>query len=326
MTVALAAKVLAAWGAADGVAKVAERENAVYRARLDGARDVALRLHRPGYRARDAICAELEWTTALADAGVRCPRPVRTASGAWLADAGDGRVASVVSWVEGRPLTPEPERFQALGDTLARFHGAADALAGQIPTAALPRWDAAGLLGDTPIWGRFWESPALSAPEQARLAGLRDLMRATLGHLGEADTGLIHADVLADNVLDDAQGPTLIDFDDCGIGYRGYDLGTALVAHADRAEFPALSAALVQGYAARRGRADGEVARHLPLFVALRAAASCAWADTRTPQGDPRRRSYAARALKLCAAWADGAAQPPQNGSGAPLARIVPSG
>jgi Ser/Thr protein kinase RdoA (MazF antagonist) len=147
--------------------------------------------------------------------------------------------------------------------------------------------------------------------------------------MGQADIGLIHADVLADNVLDDGAALTLIDFDDCGIGYRGYDLGTALVSHAGSPDHAALAAALVEGYAARRGAPRDRLAAELPLFVALRAMASCGWAASRTPEGDPRRRAYAERALRLAEAWAagEGAAAPQsQNGSGAPLARIVPSG
>ena len=40
--------------------------------------------------------------------------------------------------------------------------------------------------------------------------------------------GLIHADAHLDNVLFDGQQARLIDFDDCGFGYRIYDVAVAL--------------------------------------------------------------------------------------------------
>ena len=43
------------------------------------------------------------------------------------------------------------------------------------------------------------------------------------------DRGLIHADLLGENILDDGAGLRLIDFDDCGWGFRFYDLGTAML-------------------------------------------------------------------------------------------------
>lgn len=305
MSVDLARAALAAWGGCRGAPRlVAERENAVYEVRLADGRRAALRLHRAGYRSAEAIAAELGWTAQLAAAGLPCPAPVPCATGRMLAGAPDGRLASVVGWVPARPLEaarlagPDgAEVMRRLGDTLARVHAATDRLC--LPVEALPRWDAEALLGAAPAWGRFWQNPALAPDESDLLQEVRDAARARLAALEAPDIGLIHADLLPDNVLDDGARLWLIDFDDCGVGHRGYDLGTALIAHAGSPAYGDLAAALVTGYAARRGVSAARLAAALPLFVLLRGLASCGWIAGRAGPGDPRARAYAERAVRL---------------------------
>ena len=42
------------------------------------------------------------------------------------------------------------------------------------------------------------------------------------------DLGLIHADMVHENILIDGSSLVIIDFDYCGFGYRLFDLATAL--------------------------------------------------------------------------------------------------
>jgi Ser/Thr protein kinase RdoA (MazF antagonist) len=295
---------LHAWGAPSAhPTLVAERENRVYRVRLTDGRTGALRLHRPGYQSPEAIEAELTWTEALADAGFPCPRPFRTLTGALLGEPGAGRVASMVGWVDGTPMAPTPVNFRRLGHLLAGLHAVTDGLA--LPPLARPRWDADAFLSDDPKWGRFWQNESLTGPEQTLLLATRDAARGAMAARGAGDAGLIHADVLAENLLDDGTRLWLIDFDDAGYGDRMYDLGTALVQHWDNPALPALTQALLDGYATRRTLA-ADVATALPLFTLLRALASCGWGIARLPPGDPRHRPYAARAVTLARAWVGG--------------------
>jgi len=301
MTDEAALAALHAWGAPSAHPQlVADRENRVYRVRLTDGRTGALRLHRPGYQSADAIEAELTWTEALAAAGFPCPRPLRTLTAALLGEPGAGRVASMVTWVDGAPMTPTPTNFRRLGHLLAGLHAVTDTLA--LPTLARPRWDADAFLSDTPRWGRFWQNTALAGPEQTLLLQARDVARDALDARGAGDVGLIHADVLGENLLDDGTQLWLIDFDDSGYGDRMYDLGTALVQHWDSPDRPALTDALLDGYANRR-TLPADVASALPLFTLLRALASCGWGISRLPKGDPRHRPYAARAVALARAW-----------------------
>lgn len=301
MTDERALAALHAWGVPSAHPQlVAERENRVYRVRLTDGRTGALRLHRPDYQAPAAIEAELQWTEALASAGFPCPRPLRTLTGALLGEPGAGRVASMVAWVDGAPMDPVPGNFRRLGHLLAGLHAVTDTLA--LPPLARPRWDAEAFLSDSPRWGRFWQNESLTAPEQTLLLAARDTARTALAARGPGDVGLIHADVLGENLLDDGTRLWLIDFDDAGYGDRMYDLGTALVQHWDNPALPALTDAALDGYATRRAL-PADVATALPLFTLLRALASCGWGISRLPKGDPRHRPYAARAVAMAQAW-----------------------
>ena len=292
---------LHAWGAPSFHPDlVAERENRVYRVRLTDGRDAALRLHRPGYQSAEAIEAELTWTEALADAGFPCPRPFRTLTGALLGEPGGDRLASMVAWIEAAPMGPSTVNFRRLGHLLAGLHAVTDTFA--LPPLARPAWDGDAFLSDSPRWGCFWQNESLTGPEQTLLLATRDAARAALAARVSADVGLIHADVLAENLLDDGARLWLIDFDDAGYGDRMYDLGTALVGHWDRTDISTLTDALLDGYAARRAL-PADVVTALPLFTLLRALASCGWSIARLPPGDPRHRPYAARAVALARGW-----------------------
>lgn len=309
-----AAEALTAWGGGTAT-PLALRENAVYRADLADGRRAALRLHRPGYQTDAAIEAELWWCTALARAGFPAPAPIAARDGGHLAPAGDRR-ASLVTWCPGTPVgsagtplvgTPAEQAalFTAIGALIADLHRTTDTLT--LPAGfTRPRWDAEGLLGEAPLWGRFWINPALSDPESALLRQARTQARADLAALGPgADFGLIHADVLRENLLRDSARLWLIDFDDCGFGFRLYDLGTALSQSLEEPQLQRLADALLTAYGRTRPL-PADAARRLTLFTLLRTLASCGWIASRARPGDPRLRFYARRARGMARLYLDG--------------------
>jgi Ser/Thr protein kinase RdoA (MazF antagonist) len=244
----------------------------------------------------------------LAEAGVPVPTPVSTRNGALVAEIG-GRAASVVSWVEGEqigdgatPLEADAgavaARYRGLGRLIAQMHDATDALTFPLDFERL-RWDRPAYTRDEPLWGRFWENPSLSRDEAALLRAARAEADAALArHEAEgADFGLIHADVLRENVLTHEGRLSLIDFDDSGFGFRAYDLATAEVQGLEDPMNAVASLALHEGYRAAR-RTDAPPLGDVTLFVALRTFASCGWIVTRAAPGDPRQRFYADRAVR----------------------------
>ena len=226
---------------------VARRENRVFRVDHGGA-SYALRLHRPGYRAPGELRSELGWVAEIARRGLRVPRPVPTLAGPLLAEAG-GAPASLLTWLDGGILDP-PElgagHMHALGAALARLHAASDDW--RPPDGfSRPAWDREGLVGEAPLWGRFWESPALGAEDRRLLERLREVAWEELARL-EADYGLIHADALRENVLWEGRDPALIDFDDGGWGHRQFELATSLGRLAGLPAYAELKRALLGGY------------------------------------------------------------------------------
>lgn len=295
------------WGGTD-LRLLRNRENAVYAMRLPDGRRAALRLHRPGYQGAAAIRSELWWCAELAGRGVAVPAPLPSTHGEMLPQLTGGRVASAIAWVKGQPFGeaghPLPgttaqqiARHHTLGHLLATVHTVTDTLV-LPPDFTRPRWDIDGLTGETPFWGRFWEHPALGPEDGRTLRRARDFLREALtDHARTAPLGPIHADVLRENILVDGEQLSLIDFDDSGIGFRLYDLGTVMSQNLYEPQRPALQQALIDGYAALRPLDSNMV----PVFTLARVLASVGWAAPRLAPDDPIHRSHIARAVM----WAD---------------------
>ncbi|MFN4192132.1 MAG: phosphotransferase enzyme family protein [Tabrizicola sp.] len=281
-----------------------DRENHVFEMALPLGARAALRLHRVGYQSPAAIRSELWWCAELASAGLPVPAALPALDGRLLVPLADGRHASAIAWMEGealgeaalpfsRPLPEVLDLYHALGALLARVHRATDALV--FPgDFTRPRWDLAGLVGDNPLWGRFWEHPAASPDQRAVLVRARDALRERL----TGDQGLIHADVLRENVLVNGRSVSLIDFDDAGFGFRLYDLGTALVQTLAHPEQPQLCDALMAGY----GTTDRAM---VEAFTLARTLASVGWTMPRLAPDDPIHASHLARALHCTQAVLD---------------------
>ena len=272
-----------------------DRENHVYEMSLPSGR-AALRLHRGGYQSPAAIKSELWWCAELARAGLPVPAALPALDASLLVRLPDGRHASAIAWIEGDPFGEAGQPFgrpiadvldlqHALGALLARLHRVTDSLT-LPPDFTRPRWDRDGLVGEAPFWGRFWDHPAASPDQRTTLIRARDALRERLS----GDIGLIHADVLRENVLVNWPSVSLIDFDDSGFGFRLYDLGTALVQVLALPEFPALRDALMAGY----GTTDHDM---VEAFTLARTLASVGWTMPRLAAGDPIHRSHLARAI-----------------------------
>lgn len=276
---------------------VGQRENAVYEMATPQGR-AALRLHRRGYQGAAAIAAEQWWMQALAAAGLPVPEPLATPGGGMLVTLSTGQMASAVRWLDGEhlgengkpfnaPLPVVLARHRALGALVAQVHAVTDGLA--MPADwARPVRDGDGLVGEAPVWGRFWDHPAASAEDRAVLLRARDALRERLPGFGPVAP--IHADVLRENVLVSGDRLSLIDFDDCGTGYRLFDLGTVMVQNLYEPARDAIRDALIEGY----GTAD---AAGVELMALARCCASVGWTVPRLPEGDPIHRRHIARAV-----------------------------
>ncbi len=197
---------LAHWGIGGGAEAYQEPRERRFRDYFASirARGVAVASPRIPERCGDPLRAMV--AEALVAAGMQVPVPVRTLAGDVIADVvRAGRVASLVTWMDGAPLgdgdmplAGSPERqaalHHALGAELAQLHEVSD-------RATLPDGfervvlDVDALLGEAPAWGRFWENAALSGEDRAMLLEAREMLRGVIeGHAADGEFGLIHAD------------------------------------------------------------------------------------------------------------------------------------
>ncbi|WP_322417321.1 phosphotransferase enzyme family protein [Mesorhizobium huakuii] len=299
---ALARHALAYWGVRDGEPELLKyRENAVFRVRLADGRPSAMRIHRLGYHTDAALRSELQWMGFLQSAGIATPSPVPTPAGDLFVlvgtDAsGPPRQADCLSWLEGRavgargvPLayTPEQARqvFTAIGRTIAQMHSIS---ASWTPPAGFARhaWDFDGFFGPSPTWGRFETSPFLDGPRRDLVLRARDkAVKALSQHeRSPRNFGIIHADLVRENVLLHNGAVRIIDFDDCGHGWHMYDLAVALYQNRQEPLYPLIEASLIEGYRQERDLTEQDVAA-LPLFAALRSFAFLGWVQSRV-EGD----------------------------------------
>lgn len=199
------------------------------------------------------------------------PKPIPALDGAHYKTY-DGVTVSLLSWLNGTPwsqLSTTVEMYYQLGRELAKMHTLTDAW--EMPAAfKRPTWD---LAGDNPTWDRFWENPLLSQAQAEHLLSFRELAENTLKRLEPLDIGLIHADLVPDNVLTDGETLRLIDFDDSGFGHRLFDLATITRRSRFIQSDGLLAEAAIEGYAADR-QTDRDA---LMLFEALRACTYIGW-------------------------------------------------
>lgn len=311
-----ARRVLHCWGLPDQIPQLLKyRENAVFRVTLADGGKAALRLHRPGYHSRAALSSELVWMADLRRKGVLVPEPIASGDGAFLValDIGGGatQYADLIGWVDGDPLGesgrplggPRPELeaiFNAIGRQMARMHVAADGF-GAPAGFERPSWNEAGLLGDAPFWGRFWDCDGLDGADRAFLSSVRADLTGRLASISRSlDKGLIHADLVRENVFVKDGTVAFIDFDDCGFGFRLFDIATALLRNRREPDYPAIRDALLAGYVSIRPAMATEFV-HLPLFLLLRSVTYVGWAGARPelPDSEDRVRRYVAETRDL---------------------------
>ena len=293
------------WGLTGAPYKlIAARENAVYRVEApQGPR--ALRLHRQGYRSDAELRSELLWMQAAADGGTAVPAPIPMPNGDVLLRLQDTQI-DMLTWLDGDTLETalqdaSPQRraalFHTLGAEMARLHDTSDSWT--IPDDfTRPAWDLPGLLGDAPLWDRFWENPQLTTDERTLLQSFRARATQDLEPLQQTlDYGLIHADLIPGNALVEGNAIKLIDFDDGGFGFRLFEVATALIKHLDAPDITTLRTAVIRGYTSER-----PLDTHaLDLILAIRAVTYVGWNITRMaePNGKARNTRFIETACRL---------------------------
>ncbi|WP_349827707.1 phosphotransferase enzyme family protein [Brevibacterium litoralis] len=267
---------------------IAVSENATFRLEVDGAPTAVLRLHRPGHVRPDQISSELAWVRALAqDTDVRVPEVLPLDDGSLVlpvaqTDGADPWCVVAFAFIEGEVVEdladPRPY-YRRLGEITAKFHR-------HSTTWERPEgfdrfsWDLGDMLGPTSRWGD-WRDARMSPDQRDLFEAAEARARDTIAGLStsETDRGLIHADLRPSNIMSTGPDLTVIDFDDCGIGWYLYDFASALTFIEHEPYAPDLARDWVAGYSGV-SRLDDEALAHACALSMIRRLQMVGWTTT----------------------------------------------
>lgn len=263
-------------------------ENATYAVTdADSGAQSILRVHRQNYHEPHQIESELDWLQALhTDGSVTVPDVIRCRDGRRVVSIdvnGTSRHVvrfEMVAGVNPDEATVTETDFHTLGRITATLHDHAHSW--QRP-AGFDRfaWDWEHSLGGDPRWGRWEDATGVGPSEREVLTSAQELLHRRLVDYGDGPEqyGLVHADLRLANLMVDAGTITVIDFDDCGLGWFFYDFGTAVSFIEDDPALPQWQASWLDGYREVRSlsAADEDM---LASFVLLRRLLLLAWMGT----------------------------------------------
>ena len=280
-----------------------QSENTVFKVEgLDG-NTYALRIHRKGYHDLEELNSEHVWTSSLSNAGLLVPEAVVTRSGeaytsVSFLNSSEYRYVGLVKWIEGTILNDlildleekdVSDVYESLGKVVAKFHKAT--IAWEKPKDFKRHsFDTDGLLGSKPFWGRFWEAQNATTREREKLSLIRNNITESLSKLPKDinSFGMIHADLHSQNVLIQGKSLSVIDFDDSGFGWYGFDLAVAIW---DRLDFTATGChfdiaykSLIRGYIEERPNAK-DIIETIPTFLLMRTLMIIRWIEDRPESG-----------------------------------------
>lgn len=240
-----------------------------------------LRQHRQGYHSPQEVRSELAWLAALQ--GQADVRVVRPKGGTDVHFAGDQMVVGFhpITGQEPRPGDDLRPLFGQLGVITARLHR--HARGWPRPAGfARKRWDCDTILGPAAHWGQWPAAPGLTGQGQQVIAQAARTVTNWLADYGTGPNrmGLIHGDLRLANLLMDATGLWVIDFDDCGFGWWMYDFAAAVSFMETDPRVPELAAIWEDGYASVTPLSAQDIAA-LPVLVLLRRILLTAWLGTR---------------------------------------------
>lgn len=264
--------------------------NAVFKIDAESGRYV-LRLHPPSRIDVPTLTSELEWLRVIRrNTNLIAPYPQST-----IVDGEDTPFVTAYSdklpssglvyctlfdYIEGK-FKPTSELTDddmwRVGEYLGKLH-----TAGQYtpsPGFVRPWLNWEGLFGENSPYNPRENAHVITDHQLAVFDQVADRVQQTMQDVGQGAEafGLVHADMLAKNILFHNDEPRALDFEYCGWGYYLYDLTPLLwQLKSERTDYQMLEDAMWTGYTSIKPQPD-RYRDLLEVFIAGRQLASCRW-------------------------------------------------
>jgi Ser/Thr protein kinase RdoA (MazF antagonist) len=262
-------------------------ENATFKVESNE-QTLILRVHRQGYHTENEIRSEHRWIEALVEEGlVQTPMPIRNRSGDTLTALPvpskiNPMLVSAFAFVPGKEPRPDDQHltgyFERLGGLCARLHRHTES---KVFAEGFTRkiWDYEAIIGKRAIWGHWRHAAGLEKEDVLLLTRAQTLIERKLAEYGQARPrfGLIHGDPRLANLLVENDVLWLIDFDDCGFSWFGFDFAASVSFFEHEPHVPDLMDHWVTGYRCERPWTRDDEAI-LPVLVLMRRMQLLGWA------------------------------------------------
>lgn len=283
---------------------LAYRQNSTFRVST-GDRAYAMRVHQAGYRTDAQIRSELDFMRHLNASDVPTPAVVLACSGCSFVtvrhpEVPEPRQCSLFEWIDGAPLRQMGEPITMSAEALTDAYRRAGALTARIcslgETWTKPKtfdrlvWDEEGIYGPSAHLGDFRTLPGVPKAQMNKLIALAEKLDDVLARFGKSPDrfGMVHGDLLPENIFVDGSRLRLIDFDDVGYGWYLFEIATAAFDLLGTENFDHTVAAMVAGFREHRQLPDEHLTL-LPAFLIAKALSFLGWCAERQylPQAEP---------------------------------------
>lgn len=276
--------------------------NAIFRVVDSRNKRYQLRINPKIYHNAQAVLEEIKWLNHIKNkTNILVPTPISNKNGEYAIECvhsgvSTPRFCTLFEWLPGK------RRWKSIDENYAFNLGLLISQLQQVGKNVNIKhrnyWDADRLVGTTKA--KFYNVEKLhdvTITEQKWITTARRVVHHKLKQyekLHKDKFGLIHGDMQPNNILVDKGKYAVIDFDDCGIGLYGVDLGTALCAFEHIAEgdkrksFQNLQDSLLQGYAQHMPLTQKDI-ELLPYFMLSIKLMTIGWLEIRRDNSQIRR-------------------------------------
>ncbi|MBS0289765.1 MAG: phosphotransferase [Proteobacteria bacterium] len=277
--------------------------NAIFRVTDNKNKQFQLRINPKIFHNEPAIYEEIKWLNHIKNkTNILVPTPIKNNYGKFAIECfhpmmSSPRFCTLFEWLPGKTKWKTINESYALN--LGKLISQLQESGRHLNIKHRIYWNADSLVGTSKA--KFYNIEKLHdvTPNQQKL--ITQARKVTHHKLKQYEKlhkekyGLIHGDMQPNNILVNKGKYAVIDFDDCGMGLYGVDLGTALCAFEhvaegnERKNFQSLQDSLLHGYAEHMPLTQQDI-NLLPYFMLSIKLMTIAWLEIR--RDNPQVRGY----------------------------------